>query len=344
MNEKQAVTLLEKMIRIPSPSTGEKKLAMFLKKEFSKKGFKTKIDKAGNFIATKGSGKPLLLLEAHMDTVLPVLPVKKSKGVLHGRGTVDTKSTLAAMLIAADNAKISKGTLTVAGVVEEESTSNKGALFLKSQIKPDYCIVGEPSSWNAISIGYKGTVSFAFEFTAKKTHSSMGMLAGNNFLNFFNELQTHYINEGIETGPSFNQLLIELRNADVDDEKTMAFVSLRLPLSIKAGDCISFINELVKKHQGRMEVLQSLNPSKQSKNNPLVRALLRGIRSRKGKPFFKVKTGTCNMNLYSDYWKCPIVVYGPGDSSLDHSDKERIKLSEYLKSVKILQSVIEELL
>ena len=239
MNEKQAVTLLEKMIRIPSPSTGEKKLAMFLKKEFSKKGFKTKIDKAGNFIATKGSGKPLLLLEAHMDTVLPVLPVKKSKGVLHGRGTVDTKSTLAAMLIAADNAKISKGTLTVAGVVEEESTSNKGALFLKSQIKPDYCIVGEPSSWNAISIGYKGTVSFAFEFTAKKTHSSMGMLAGNNFLNFFNELQTHYINEGIETGPSFNQLLIELRNADVDDEKTMAFVSLRLPLSIKAGDCIS---------------------------------------------------------------------------------------------------------
>ena len=50
------------------------------------------------------------------------------------------------------------------------------------------------------------------------------------------------------------------------------------------------------------------------------------------------------MNLYSDYWKCPIVVYGPGDSSLDHSDKERIKLSEYLKSVKILQSVIEELL
>ncbi|MEI7989602.1 MAG: hypothetical protein WCI88_11245, partial [Chloroflexota bacterium] len=43
-------------------------------------------------------------------------------------------------------------------------------------------------------------------------------------------------------------------------------------------------------------------------------------------------------------WNCPSVAYGPGDSNLDHTPKEHISKSEYLKSIDVLVKVIEDLL
>ena len=39
------------------------------------------------------------------------------------------------------------------------------------------------------------------------------------------------------------------------------------------------------------------------------------------------------MNVVGPVWGCPIVAYGPGDSSLDHTPEERIDLGEYLRAV-----------
>jgi LysW-gamma-L-lysine carboxypeptidase len=55
-----------------------------------------------------------------------------------------------------------------------------------------------------------------------------------------------------------------------------------------------------------------------------------------------LKTGTCDMNVVGPVWDCPIVAYGPGDSSLDHTPDERINLNEYLQSIEILKSVLSQ--
>jgi LysW-gamma-L-lysine carboxypeptidase len=72
------------------------------------------------------------------------------------------------------------------------------------------------------------------------------------------------------------------------------------------------------------------------KNTPLVRAFLSGIRSQGGEPRFVYKTGTADLNIVAPVWKCPALVYGPGDSSLDHTPDEHIQLDEYEKSVQVL--------
>ena len=79
------------------------------------------------------------------------------------------------------------------------------------------------------------------------------------------------------------------------------------------------------------------------KNTQLVRAFLKGIRSRGGEPRFVYKTGTADLNIVAPVWKCPAVVYGPGDSSLDHTPNERIALEEYAKSVTVLCHVLQNL-
>jgi LysW-gamma-L-lysine carboxypeptidase len=46
------------------------------------------------------------------------------------------------------------------------------------------------------------------------------------------------------------------------------------------------------------------------------------------------------MNVVGPAWGCPIVAYGPGDSSLDHTPEERIELAEYLRAVRVLSDVL----
>jgi [amino group carrier protein]-lysine/ornithine hydrolase len=76
------------------------------------------------------------------------------------------------------------------------------------------------------------------------------------------------------------------------------------------------------------------------KNTALVRAFLSGIRSQGGEPRFVYKTGTADLNIVAPVWKCPTVVYGPGDSTLDHTPEEHIALSDYTKAVSVLNHTL----
>ena len=49
------------------------------------------------------------------------------------------------------------------------------------------------------------------------------------------------------------------------------------------------------------------------------------------------------MNVVAPVWKCPIVAYGPGDSSLDHTPNEHLELDEYWKAVNVLEQTLRSL-
>jgi LysW-gamma-L-lysine carboxypeptidase len=82
-------------------------------------------------------------------------------------------------------------------------------------------------------------------------------------------------------------------------------------------------------------------PYKSGKNNVLVRAFLRSIRGKEGKPTFKVKLGTSDMNTVGPVWDCPIVAYGPGDSSLDHTPQEHIEIEEFNRAIDVMADVLK---
>ncbi|NJN97643.1 MAG: M20/M25/M40 family metallo-hydrolase, partial [Anaerolineales bacterium] len=79
--------------------------------------------------------------------------------------------------------------------------------------------------------------------------------------------------------------------------------------------------------------------------NPLVRAFLQSIRAAGGEPRFVVKTGTADMNVVAPHWpNTPVVAYGPGDSSLDHTPQEHIDLQEYGQAIGVLREVLTRLM
>jgi LysW-gamma-L-lysine carboxypeptidase len=83
-----------------------------------------------------------------------------------------------------------------------------------------------------------------------------------------------------------------------------------------------------------------------SERDPLlVRSFLAAIRTvaPNEKAGFVVKTGTSDMNVVAPVWGCPIVAYGPGDSSLDHTPNEHVLLDDYWHAVLVLEQTLRNL-
>jgi LysW-gamma-L-lysine carboxypeptidase len=114
---------------------------------------------------------------------------------------------------------------------------------------------------------------------------------------------------------------------------------MRLPLGLVPSDLEQQIRSWG--NGAKLTFYPSDPPFEAEKNTPLVRAMLRAIRSQEGRPRFKVKTGTADMNIVGPAWGCPIVAYGPGDSSLDHTPHEHIWIDEFLKGIEVLASALD---
>jgi LysW-gamma-L-lysine carboxypeptidase len=76
------------------------------------------------------------------------------------------------------------------------------------------------------------------------------------------------------------------------------------------------------------------------RQNHLVRAFNCALRQRGLRPRYVLKTGTSDMNVVGPRWGCPIVAYGPGDSTLDHTPHEHLHLEEYLQAIDVLADVL----
>jgi LysW-gamma-L-lysine carboxypeptidase len=82
-----------------------------------------------------------------------------------------------------------------------------------------------------------------------------------------------------------------------------------------------------------------------AKSTGVVRAFLQSIRAEQGEPSFVVKTGTADITIVAPAWpSTPMAVYGPGDGALDHTPDEHIDLDEYLRSIRVMIRVLQELM
>jgi LysW-gamma-L-lysine carboxypeptidase len=119
-------------------------------------------------------------------------------------------------------------------------------------------------------------------------------------------------------------------------------VGVRLPVEVSPDDWYEKLEETV----GEVEIERvgfAVPAWGCEKNTKLVRSFLSGIRSQGGEPRFVYKTGTADLNIVAPVWQCPAVVYGPGDSNLDHTPNENIDLGDYKRAVDVLADVLSKL-
>lgn len=347
MNDHDAVDLLEELVRIPSVSRGEAAAARFFAERAASLGFDAQIDAAGNPVATIGGRGPRLVLLGHIDTVPGDVPVRREGGKLYGRGSVDAKGPLATFLVAAARAH-SSGQLAhrieVVGCVEEEISSSRGAHFRSTLEAPDACIVGEPSGWDGITVGYKGFLRATMRARAPLGHSAgpQRNLAADACRAWVGlERAAASLTPG--DAPLFDRLLTHLESirhsSDALQEQVELDAKLRLPPSLTPGRTGEWLGE---QFDGWEVAIEGGVPAwRAPRTTVLAKGLARSIRTAGGRARFIRKTGTADTNVLAPAWGCPMVAYGPGDSQLDHTPQEHIEVEDFVRSVGILVSALQ---
>lgn len=338
------IDLLHGLVSIESLSHNEAEAVAWLRRQMADRGMTVLDDAAGNAVATVGEGERHVVLLGHIDTVPGRVPVRIEDGVLWGRGAVDAKGPLATFVAAASAAAADLSCrVTVVGAVGEEVIGSPGANEVATWEAPDFCVIGEPSGWDAICLGYRGSISLHYALEQSTRHTAgPGESVAEEAVQFWNGLRAELDRWNADAKGSFGSIGHSLRafntSGDGLTDRADLSIGLRLPPDLDVDLLLERIRTLAAPGQVTIDGIQE--GYRTGKTSKLVPPFLRSIREAGGSPRFTLKLGTSDMNVVGPVWKCPIVAYGPGDSSLDHTPDERIVLAEYLRAVQILRNVL----
>lgn len=333
--------ILNKAISIPSVSNDEEVYAEYLLKNVKYPGVTSKIDEAGNIVFQKGTGesKKLMLL-GHIDTVPYVWKPNFKEEEISARGVVDAKGSFCNFVDMLDKVDVPEdGSLIVIGAVEEEVSSSKGAFYVRDNYKADAVIIGEPSGVDNLTLGYYGLCKLQITITKMAEHTAAkdGISGFDKLYKVVSELRSRVT----EIDEKSISSLIHIKSWD-DRGKQVVVGTLNFRISPYAEkDYISKV-DLNFDEEVKVEVLRSTPGKLCKRNSSIVRAFTRSFKKEGLKVNCIVKKGTSDMNTLSTKWDIPMVAYGPGDSSLDHTIFERLSYKEVEESRRILKNAIEE--
>lgn len=342
------------MVSTPSVTGNEAEIASLLKNRMTELGYNSSIDQVGNVMGLIGKGSPHVLLCGHMDTVPGDLPITLEDGVLTGRGSVDAKGPLAALIIGGRQALNDGfvGSFTVIGTVDEEG-QNKGVKeIIRKGLKVDYAVFGEPTNVNTITVGYKGMLLVRIKVSTETGHSSAPWMfvnaieAGMELYNFIKKAATSVTVEDEE----INTLTVTLREMQGGGRygtmpcECEMWIEFRVPIGIKTEVIIELVRDQVHEFESRNEriwtefmVYDRVEPYLADKKSILVKAFSRAIYTQTHDIVTIVKkSGTGDMNYFGNVTRTPCITYGPGDSHMDHTDNEHIIIEDYLKAIKLI--------
>jgi acetylornithine deacetylase/succinyl-diaminopimelate desuccinylase len=289
--------------------------------------------------------------------------------VILGRGAVDMKGPIASILVTILAIKRSglklRGDVIFTGVIGEEERSEGTEFLVKSGLKADGAIVGEPSNYE-YSIGHRGLEWIEIRVKGKAAHGGMPQLGINAIekaaslierirKDLYPELKKRF-NEYM--GPSvMNFGVINGGNqpSTVADECCIKIDRRYIP-----GETVASV---IKEYQDIIDSMRSEDPEFEAEiirmpnnmltmdhlylmtnqNDPIVFSVKESIKEViRREPEITRKRGWTDAALLSNYGNIPTVIFGPGKISASHTKDEGIEVSQLIDAVEIYSGIIEK--
>lgn len=198
----ELLSLTSRLVAVSSVSGQEKEVMDLARAYLEERGVRVEIRARDpgrpNLVATIGSGRPVLVVNGHLDTV-PVsdagawqtdpLVATRHGERLHGLGSVDMKGPCAVMMLLA--ARLNRhrerlnGTLQLQLVCDEEDGCYHGTVYLIEEMKagrlprPDMVLSGEYSRLKLMN-AERGSFKFQVVFHGRPTHTATARVEGIN--------------------------------------------------------------------------------------------------------------------------------------------------------------------
>jgi succinyl-diaminopimelate desuccinylase len=200
----KTLALTKELIALPSVTPDDKGCQQRLTELLAPLGFVCESIVSGNVSnlwARRGNTQPLVVFAGHTD-VVPTGPLEQwstppfqpteRDGKLYGRGAADMKTSIAAMVVAAEEFVAAhpdhKGSIAFLLTSDEEGPATDGTIVVCDKLKArgeqlDYCIVGEPTSnarlGDVIKNGRRGSMSGKLIVKGVQGHIAYPQLARN---------------------------------------------------------------------------------------------------------------------------------------------------------------------
>lgn len=200
----ETLALSQQLIQKPSVTPNDEGCLSLLAERLANSGFTTEhlpFEDVSNAWIRKGTEAPLFVFAGHTDVVPtgpedqwthPPFAATVENGHLHGRGSADMKTGIAAMAVACEEFIQEnpdyKGSIAFLLTSDEEGPAVNGTVkvveHLQNQnVNIDYCLVGEPSSTNivgdVIKNGRRGSLGAHLKVIGKQGHVAYPHLAIN---------------------------------------------------------------------------------------------------------------------------------------------------------------------
>ncbi|MGD0869305.1 MAG: YgeY family selenium metabolism-linked hydrolase [Bryobacteraceae bacterium] len=185
--EGDIVRFMRDLIAIPAESSHEGPVIARIRREMEKVGFdEIRIDGMGNILGRIGSGKTVIMMDSHTDTVGVGDPKewgwdpyqgKVEDGYIYGRGSCDQRAGMVSMVYAGKLIKeLGLGgdyTVYMVGSVQEEDCDGLPWLYILKEdgIRPDCVVITEPSRLG-IYRGHRGRMEIEVHLRGKSCHAS----------------------------------------------------------------------------------------------------------------------------------------------------------------------------
>ena len=183
----EMIRFLRDMIKLPSESCQEEAVVLRIKEEMEKVGFdRAEIDPMGNVLGYIGSGKTVIAMDAHIDTVgvgnkdnweFDPFEGFEDDELIGGRGASDQEGGMASMVYAGriikDLGLEGDYTLVVVGTVQEEDCDGLCWQYIikESGLKPEFVVSTEPTD-GGIYRGQRGRMEIKVEVKGVSAHGS----------------------------------------------------------------------------------------------------------------------------------------------------------------------------
>jgi succinyl-diaminopimelate desuccinylase len=328
-----------------------------------------------------GEGKPIIHFNGHYDVVPPgsgwdtdpFEPIIKSNKI-YGRGSDDMKGGIASFILTLksfiENVSNFKGSIEIALVPDEEIGGETGSGFLTKElkIKPDYVIIGEPSSTNVIWIGHKGAFWALIEIYGKQAHGSTPWL-GINAFEYMTKIAIKIMNE-------YKPILDARKSKYEYDDSRGAKPTITIGGEIKGGaktnivpgyyafsidrritpdeniqdvekEIIEFIEKIKPEYPDikiNIKVTNRLQPALTDPNSELITYSKLAAKEIINKdPKLTICLGGLDMRYYTEN-NIQTITYGPGALGNAHIANEYLPIEEFEKMSKIYLALLNKIL
>ncbi len=371
--EAESVRFLRDLIAIPAESSQEGPVIERIRREMEKVGFdEIRVDPMGNILGRIGSGKKIIMMDSHTDTVgvgdrrewaWDPYQGKVEDGYVYGRGACDQRAGMASLVYAGKLIKQlgldGDYTLYAVGSVQEEDCDGLAWVYLLKEdgIQPDCVVITEPTNLRVYR-GHRGRMEIEVHLRGRSCHASAPERGDNPVYRMAPLLrEVEKLNERLRADAFLGKgtiAITEIRSVSPSLCAVPAACSIHLDRRLTTGEtkqsAVAEVKALLDSLglDAEIEVLKYNRPSYTGlvypmekyyptwvleEAHPLVQAGVRTYQALHGKPPVVDKwTFSTNGVGSMGLMGVPTIGFGPGEEDVAHSVNERVAIRHLVEA------------